>query len=215
MAGIFAQFASELARGLYASRLVNSLNVHGGSVMATYIFRVAMISMALGIAACDRQDSGPQLPTPVPESPTPAESTALWKYSVKGDFGDVLAKLKTGLQVAQFQLTGEENLAKGLENNKHLFTNGGWNTIGFANVSAIHFCSVVFNQQVFNIKMDWSVLCPFKLVAYSMKATPDEITIVTVRPSVLLANDPHPRAKEIGQTIEDRIVNAIKDGLAH
>jgi uncharacterized protein (DUF302 family) len=181
--------------------------------MMTLTLRVLLFTAAVGLVSCDRREPDVPLPTAPPASSAPSESTALWHHTVKGDFSDVLGKLKTGLQVAQFQLTGEENLAKGLENNKHLFPDGQWNTIGFENVTALHFCSVVFNQEVFNIKMDWSVLCPFKLVAYTMKSAPDEVTILTIRPTYLLANDPHPRAKEIGQKIEDRIVSAVKDGL--
>ena len=144
-----------------------------------------------------------------------AENPALWQYQVKGDFATVLTHLKHGLEAGQFIITAEENLSKGLENNKHLFAEGKWNTIGFDNVTAVHFCSVVFNQEVFNINMDWSVLCPFKVVAYSMKKSPNNVTIVTLRPTYLLAKDPHPKAKEIGKKIEERIVSAIKEGLSH
>lgn len=181
--------------------------------MMAFAWRVVLLTAALTFASCDRPEPGSPLPSPPPAPPAPTENPVLWKHAVKGNFADVLARIKTGLQVAQFQLTGEEDLAKGLANNRHLFPNGEWNSIGFDNVTALHFCSVVFNQQVFNIKLDWSVLCPFKLVAYSMKAAPDEVTIVTVRPTYLLANDPHPRAKEIGRSIEDRIVAAIREGL--
>ena len=142
-----------------------------------------------------------------------ADNPALWKYQVKGDFAAVLNQLKNGLAAGQFILTGEENLSKGLENNKHLFPEGKWNTIGFEHVTALHFCSLVFNQEVFNINMDWSVLCPFKVVVYNMKQTPTNVTIVLPRPTYLLAQDPNPRAAEIGKKIEDRIISAIKDGL--
>ncbi len=47
-----------------------------------------------------------------------ADNPALWKYQVKGDFNTVLASLKTDLEAKQFQITGEENMSKGLENNK-------------------------------------------------------------------------------------------------
>ncbi|HJX16862.1 MAG TPA: hypothetical protein VJ437_01565 [Acidiferrobacterales bacterium] len=144
-----------------------------------------------------------------------AENPALWKHQVKGDFATVLTHLKHGLEAGQFIITAEENLSKGLENNKHLFPAGKWNSIGFDNVTAVHFCSVVFNQEVFNINMDWSVLCPFKVVAYSMKKSPNSVTIVTLRPTYLLAQDLHPKAKEIGKKIEDRIVSAVKEGLSH
>jgi uncharacterized protein (DUF302 family) len=181
--------------------------------MMAFALRVVLLTAGLLLTSCDRPEPGSPIPAPPPTPPAPTENPAFWKHAVKGDFADVLARLKTGLQVAQFQLTGEENLAQGLANNRHLFPDGQWNSIGFDNVTALHFCSVVFNQQVFNIKVDWSILCPFKLVAYSMKAAPDEVTIVTVRPTYLLANDPHPRAKEIGKSIEDRIVAAIREGL--
>ncbi len=143
-----------------------------------------------------------------------ADNPAFWKFQAKGEFAGVLGNLKDGLEAAQFIITAEENLSKGLENNKHLFPGGKWNSIGFDNVTAVHFCSVVFNQEVFNINMDWSVLCPFKLVAYSMKKTPKEVTIVIQRPSYALDKDPHPRAKEIGKKIDERIMSAIKEGVS-
>jgi len=142
------------------------------------------------------------------------DKAAFWKLQVKGDFAKVLANVKTGLEGQQFVITGEENLSKGLETNKKVFGEDKWNTIGFQNVTAVHFCSLAFNQEVFNLNMDWSVLCPFKLVVYNMKAKPDEITIVTVRPSYLLKEDHHKKAKEIGKKMEDRIVNAIKEGAS-
>lgn len=112
-----------------------------------------------------------------------ADNPALWKYHAKGDYNTVLNGIKTSLKAAQFQITGEEVLSRGLEKNKHLFPEGKWNTIGFGNVTAVHFCSVVFNQEVFNIDLDWSILCPFKLVAYTSKDAPKDVTIVIVRPT--------------------------------
>lgn len=144
-----------------------------------------------------------------------AENSALWKYQVKGDFNTVLTQLKSGLEAHQFQITGEENLSKGLENNKNIWGENKWNTIGFQNVTAVHFCSLVFNQEVYNVNMDWAVLCPFKAVVYNMKAKPGQITIQMTRPTYLMAQDPHPKAKEVGKKIEDRIVAAIKEAVAH
>ncbi|MCK5499600.1 MAG: hypothetical protein KAI77_10375, partial [Gammaproteobacteria bacterium] len=104
--------------------------------------------------------------------------------------------------------------SKGLENNKQIFGEDKWNTIGFDNVTAVHFCSMVFNQEVFNIKLDWSILCPFSVVAYSMKAVPQEVTIITVRPSHLLKQDHHKEAEKIGIRMDQRIINAIKAGVS-
>jgi uncharacterized protein (DUF302 family) len=143
-----------------------------------------------------------------------ADNPALWKQNVKGDFSKVLKHVKDGLITAQFQITAEENLSKGLENNKHMFPEGTWNTIGFDNVTAVHFCSVVFNQEVFNINLDWSVLCPFKLVVYTTKKAPKEINIIMIKPTYIIAKDTHKQAKDIGQRIENRIVEAIQEGLA-
>jgi uncharacterized protein (DUF302 family) len=150
-----------------------------------------------------------------PLAASAGENPAFWKLKAKGNFSEVMAQIKRGLEAGQFQLTGEENLSKGLENNKQLFPGGKWNTIGFDNVTAVHFCSIVFNQEVFNIDLDWSILCPFKLVAFTTKMAPREVTIVMVKPSYLLAKDSNKKAAEIGKKIEDRIVAAIKDGLAH
>lgn len=146
---------------------------------------------------------------------TAADNPALWKTTAKGDFNEVLTHLKHGLLAAQFQITAEENLSKGLENNKHLFPAGKWNTIGYDNVTAVHFCSVVFNQEVFNVDLDWSILCPFKLVAYTTKKAPKDVTVVLVRPTYIMEKDKHPKAKEVGKKIEDRIVAAIKEGIGH
>lgn len=144
-----------------------------------------------------------------------ADNPALWKARVTGNFDEVLANVKSGLETGQFLISGEEDLAKGLENNKELL--GGdlkWNTIGFGRATAVHFCSIVFNHEVFNIDMDWSVLCPFKVVAYTMKETPTAVRLVLVRPTYLLKNDSRKQARDVGQRIEDRIVNAVKAGTA-
>jgi len=144
-----------------------------------------------------------------------AENPAFLKFHSKGDFAAVLANVKQALEAGQFVISAEENLSKGLENNKQIFPEGKWNSIGFDNVSAVHFCSLVFNQEVFNINMDWSILCPFKLSIYSMKKAPQDITVIVQSPTYLLAKDPHVKAKEIGKKMEERIVAAIKEGLAH
>lgn len=144
-----------------------------------------------------------------------ADNPAFWKYKAKGDFTEVLTRVKQGIEAAQFQLTGEENLSKGLENNKHLFPEGQWNTIGFDNVTAVHFCSLVFNQEVFNIDLDRSILCPFKLVAYTTKKAPQDVTIVLIKPTYILGKDTNPKARDVAQRIENRIIDAIKEGLSH
>ena len=142
-----------------------------------------------------------------------AENSALWKHRVKGDFNTVLTNLKAGLEAKQFQITAEENMSKGLENNKKVFGEDKWNTIGFQNVTVVHFCSIVFNQEVYNLNMDLAILCPFKAVVYNMKAKPDQITILTTRPSYLVAKGTDKKAKEVSKKIEDRIVAAIKESV--
>jgi uncharacterized protein (DUF302 family) len=144
-----------------------------------------------------------------------ADNPAFWKYKVKGEFAEVLTHVKHGIEAAQFQITAEENLSKGLENSKHLFPEGQWNTIGFDNVTAVHFCSLVFNQEVFNIDLDWSILCPFKLVVYTAKKAPKDVTIVLIKPIYILAKDANPKARDVAQRIEDRIIGALKEGLSH
>jgi uncharacterized protein (DUF302 family) len=143
-----------------------------------------------------------------------ADNPAFWKHQVKGEFATVLASLKTSLEAKQFLITGEENLAKGLENNKQVFGADKWNTIGFKDATAVHFCSLAFNQEVFNLTMDWSILCPFKVTLYTMKNKPGVVNIITVRPTYLLAKDPHPKAKAIGRKMEDRIIEALREGGA-
>ncbi len=142
-----------------------------------------------------------------------ADNPAFWKTQAKGDFNEVLNSVRQSLMAAQFQITAEENLSKGLENNKHLFPAGKWNTIGFDNVTAVHFCSLVFNQEVFNVNLDWSVLCPFKLVAYTTKKAPKDVNIVMVRPTYLMEKDANRKAHEVGKKIEDRIVAAIQEAV--
>ncbi len=129
------------------------------------------------------------------------DTPALWKHKVKGDFSVVLDNVKGALIIEQFMITDEENLAQGLKNNKSIFGDDKWNTIGFEEATAVHFCSLVFNHEVFNINMDWSVLCPFKVVLYTMKQSPDEINIITLRPVYMLEKDKHPRASEISKKI--------------
>lgn len=144
-----------------------------------------------------------------------ADNPALWKYKAKGEFTEVLSHVKLGIEAAQFQITQEENLSKGLENNKHLFPEGQWNTIGFDNVASVHFCSIVFNQEAFNIDLDWSILCPFKLVVYSTRKAPKDVAIVLLKPTYILGKDANPKARDVAQRIEKRITDAIKEGLSH
>lgn len=153
--------------------------------------------------------SGTSLPAQAADNP------AFWKYKAKGEFTEVLAHVKLGLEAAQFQITQEENLSKGLENNMHLFPEGKWNTIGFDNVASVHFCSIVFNQEAFNIDLDWSILCPFKLVAYSTRKAPKEVIIVVIKPTYLLGKDTNPKARDVARRIEKRITDAIQEGLSH
>lgn len=143
-----------------------------------------------------------------------ADNPALWKHHVKGDYAKVLQGVKAGLEEKQFQILGEENLSRGLENNRQVFGEEKWNTIGFQNVTAVHFCSLTFNQQVFNMSMDWAILCPFKVVVFNMKTNPDNVTIMTTRPTWLLARDNHRKAAEVARNIESRITAAIKEGAA-
>jgi len=142
-----------------------------------------------------------------------AGNPALWKHQVKGDFNTVLADLKSGLEAKQFQITGEENMSKGLENNKKVFGEDKWNTIGFQNVTVVHFCSMVHNQKMYNLSMDLAILCPYKAVVYNMKAKPDQITILTTRLGYLVAKDPNKKAREHGKEMEDHIVAAIKESV--
>ncbi len=144
-----------------------------------------------------------------------SDSPALWRHEVKGDFAQVLEHLKSGLERAQFLISHEEDLAKGLENNRHLL--GGelkWNVIGFERVTAVHFCSVLFNHEVFNADLDWAVLCPFKVVAYTLRESPRVVHIVTVRPTYLVRDERSKKIRNLGQSMERRIVDAIKTGVA-
>ena len=138
-----------------------------------------------------------------------AGNPALWKYTTKGDYNTVLSQVKTSLEAKQFMVTGEENLSKGLENNQGVL-GSDWNSIGFQNVTAIHFCSLVFNKKVFNMSMDMSVLCPFKAVVYNMKSKPDEIHILMVKPTYLVKYEGK-KARAVGKEIESKITSAIEE----
>jgi uncharacterized protein (DUF302 family) len=141
------------------------------------------------------------------------ENPAVLKWEVKGRFDAVLEDVKSGLGANQFTIESEHNLARALARNRHVFAEGQWNTIGFREATALSFCSVVFNQKVFNLNMDYSILCPFKVVLYSMDKTPNKVTIIMVRPTYLLAHFPDPSAEEIANKIEHRIVAAIREAI--
>ena len=150
----------------------------------------------------------------MPEHASAVENSVIWKHQVPGNFASVVDKVKTGLEGAQFLISSEEDLAKGLANNKHILGGEkGWNTIGFAQARAIHFCSIVFNHEAFNIDMDLSYLCPFKVVVYSMKKSPQNVSIITVRPTYLLRNDKRKNVVDLGRRIEKRITDAIMSGI--
>lgn len=138
---------------------------------------------------------------------------AFWKHHVTGDYQEVLNAVKHGLETLQFTITDEQDLSGALERNKDMLGEDRWNTIGFDRITAVHFCSLLFNQQAFNTDIDLSILCPFKLVVYSMKDAPQKVTVITLRPSYLVQNESKAKARELGQEMEDRIVKAIKSGM--
>lgn len=137
------------------------------------------------------------------------DNPAIWKMEVKDNYVALLEDVKTGLETQQFSILSESNLARALAMNRDTLGKDKWNTIGFDEARAISFCSLLFNQEVLNLNMDYSILCPFKVVLYSMKDKPDLVTIIMVRPTYLLAHYQDPSAQDIAQKIEDRIVKAI------
>jgi uncharacterized protein (DUF302 family) len=141
------------------------------------------------------------------------ENPAVWKREVKGHFDVVLEDVKSALEASQFTISSEHDLARALARNRDIFGEGEWNTIGYREATAVSFCSLVFNQQVFNLNMDYSILCPFKVVLYSMDEAPDVVTIITVRPTYLLAHFPDPGAKKIAEKIERRILGALTEAI--
>jgi uncharacterized protein (DUF302 family) len=141
------------------------------------------------------------------------ENPSVWKREVKGRYDVVLEDVKSALEANQFTIVSEDNLARALAKNRDIFGEGKWNTIGFREATAVNFCSVVFNQQVFNLNMDYSILCPFKVVLYSMDKTPDMVTIITVRPTYLLAHFPDPSAEQLANKIENRITAALTEAI--
>ncbi len=152
-----------------------------------------------------------------PAAPAAAasDSPALWRYQTKGEYDAVLSNLKSGLERAQFLISNEEDLAKGLENNRHL--RGGelkWNVIGFERVTAVHFCSILFSHEVFSTGLDRSLSRPFKVVAYNLKESPNIVHIVTVRPTYLLKDERSEKTRELGTKVGRRTVDAIKATIA-
>jgi uncharacterized protein (DUF302 family) len=140
---------------------------------------------------------------------------AIWKMEVKDNYAALLEDVKSGLEAQQFTIISESNLAGALAMNREILGMEKWNTIGFSEARAVHFCSLLFNQEVLNLNMDYSILCPFKIVLYSMQDKPDMVTILMVRPTYLLAHFKDPSANAIGQKIEDRIIEAIKNAMPH
>ncbi|KAA3627817.1 MAG: DUF302 domain-containing protein [Proteobacteria bacterium] len=138
---------------------------------------------------------------------------ALWKHHTTGDFAEVLDAIKFGLETHQFTITSEQNLSGALERNKEALGEMRWNTIGFDHVQAVHFCSLLFNLDAINTDIDLAVLCPFKLVAYTTRAAPRKVTVITIRPSYLVQHEPSAKAKELGEQMEQRIISAIKAGM--
>jgi uncharacterized protein (DUF302 family) len=145
----------------------------------------------------------------VPRTGWTEDDPAIWKMRVEDNYAALLEDVKTGLEAAQFSILSESNLAGALAMNRDVLGNDQWNTIGFDEARAVTFCSLVFNKEVLNLDMDYSILCPFKIVLYSMKSEPEVVTILMVRPTYLLAHHKDPGAKAIGQKIEERIVKAI------
>lgn len=148
----------------------------------------------------------------VPASATDTKNPAFWKHHVTGDYAETLDSLRTGLEAHQFTITGENDLSGALERNKEALGMDKWNTIGFENVRAISFCSVLFNLNSINTDIDLAILCPFKLVIYNTRQAPREITVITVRPSYLVQHESSAKAKEMGEQMEQRIITAIKAG---
>jgi len=140
---------------------------------------------------------------------------AIWKRVVKDNYAALLEDVKSNLEVHQFTIVGEHDLAKALATNREVLGKDEWNTVGFSEATALHFCSLVFNKEVFNKNMDYSILCPFKVVLYSMEDSPEMVTVIMVRPTYLLAHYNDPTAYEVGRKIESRILSAIEEVLPH
>jgi len=167
-----------------------------------------LISSVLGVGLA----VGMFLATPA-SSADGACNPALWKIQVKDDYAALLEDVKSGLEAQGFNIVSESNLAGALATNREVLGMDKWNTIGFNEARAVQFCSLLFNQEVLNLNMDYSVLCPFKVVLYTMKANPDMVTILMVRPTYLLAHYDDPSASAVGKKIEDRIIEAVMNAM--
>ncbi len=140
---------------------------------------------------------------------------AIWKLEIKDNYAALLEDVKAGLEAQQFSIISEDDLAGALATNREILGMDAWNTIGFQEARAVHFCSLLFNQEVLNLDMDYSILCPFKVVLYSMQDDPEKVTIIMVRPSYLLAYFDDPNARAVGKKIEERIMAAIMEAIPH
>ena len=79
---------------------------------------------------------------------------------------------------------------------------------------SLYVSAMVVNALAPQFESTKNSVAAFKLVAYSMKKTPKDVTIVIQRPSYALDKDPHPRAREIGKKVDERIMSAIKEGVS-
>jgi len=71
--------------------------------------------------------------------------------------------------------------------------------IGFKRVTAIHRCFIGFNYKTYKIGMDLPNLCPFKVLADSMRNSPQTAHIITLRPTYLLRQDNRKKVRELGK----------------
>ncbi|MGD2083059.1 MAG: DUF302 domain-containing protein [Chromatiales bacterium] len=155
------------------------------------------------------------LTAPLPAVAEDDANPAIWKMEVQDNYAALLEDVKSGLEAQQFTVLYVSDLAGALATNREVLGVDKWNTIGFDQAQAVQFCSLLFNQEVLNLNMDYSVLCPFKVVLYSMQDKPDMVTILMVRPTYVLAHYKDPSAAEIGKRIEDRIIAALKEAMPH
>jgi uncharacterized protein (DUF302 family) len=183
------------------------MNIREASTRTIRRLRYGVCGAALGAAIL--------LAAPMAAGAEEDGNPAIWKMVVQDNYAALLEDVKSGLEAQQFTILEESDLAGALATNREIIGMDKWNTIGFDEARAVHFCSLLFNQEVLNLNMDYSILCPFKVVLYSMKDKPDQVTILMVRPTYLLAHYEDPSAEMIGKKIEERILAAIKEAMPH
>lgn len=138
------------------------------------------------------------------------KGTAIYTYTAKGNFEDLLARFKTSLEARQFTIVSVSDLSTPLQKNKALFKE--YNKLGYDKVRAVIVCNLEINNEVLNVDLALAALCPFKIAVYSRKGS-NEVTFAFFSTVAVLAGSEETRLVEIGHKVDQRLKRAIEDSL--